>query len=239
MMKQTIKKCIHSLGWNISRFTEADRNRLEWLKKMDIRTILDIGANRGQFACSIHEVLPGATLHSFEPLNDCFLELQARTHHIEGMKYYNCALGEEEKTVFINRNEFSPSSSFLLPTDDMRRIFPYTAKTQREEVRQCSLDGILENTLLERNVLIKIDVQGYEQAVIAGGRKTIGEAAAIIVETSIAGLYEGQPLFEDIFLVLRELGFSYSGNLEQMRSPKDGSILEVDAIFINNGITLK
>jgi hypothetical protein len=38
-------------------------------------TILDIGANVGQFALAAALHFPGATIHSFEPLPDTFSEL--------------------------------------------------------------------------------------------------------------------------------------------------------------------
>jgi hypothetical protein len=56
-----------------------------------------------------------------------------------------------------------------------------------------------------------MDVQGFEDRVIAGGLRTLERASVLWVETSFVELYEGQPLFADIHDRLRDLGFEYRG----------------------------
>jgi len=55
---------------------------------------------------------------------------------------------------------------------------------------------------------------------------------ALIVETSFTKLYEGQPLFDDIYKTLKESGFDYGGNWDQLTDSCDGRILQADAIFL-------
>ena len=59
----------------------------------------------------------------------------------------------------------------------------------------------------------------------------VARAKIIIIEVSFQPLYEGGPLFGDIYPLLKEHGFTYNGNFEQLLSPKDGRILPADAIF--------
>jgi hypothetical protein len=75
-------------------------------------------------------------------------------------------------------------------------------------------------------------VQGFEDKVIAGGPETIRKAKAIIIEVSFRELYEGQPLFEEIFELLSDKGFKFMGNLYQLLSPIDGAPLQADALFV-------
>jgi hypothetical protein len=51
------------------------------------------------------------------------------------------------------------------------------------------------------------------------------------IEVSFQPLCEGGPLFDDVYRLLREQGFRYNGNVEQLFSPKNGRILQADAIF--------
>jgi hypothetical protein len=74
-------------------------------------------------------------------------------------------------------------------------------------------------------------VQGYEAKVIAGGEDVVACAKIIIVEVSFQRLYEGGPLFDDIYRILKDRGFNYAGNFEQLYSPKNGRVLQADAIF--------
>ena len=80
-------------------------------------------------------------------------------------------------------------------------------------------------------MLIKIDVQGFEDKVIAGGRNIIRRATILILETSFQPLYIGQPLFEDIYDSLKQ-DFRYMGSLSQSQSQIDGSALYEDSIFV-------
>jgi hypothetical protein len=87
---------------------------------------------------------------------------------------------------------------------------------------------------IQGNVLVKLDVQGYEDKVIEGGKCLLQRAKILIVETSIVPLYEGQPLFRHIFTMLDRQQFTYHGALSQLTSPIDGSVLQADAIFMRD-----
>jgi len=85
---------------------------------------------------------------------------------------------------------------------------------------------------MEENLIIKIDVQGFESKVITGGTKIIRQAEILIIETSFQPLYIGQPLFNDIYDFLKE-DFRYMGSLGESRTNRiDGSPLFEDSIFV-------
>ena len=87
-----------------------------------------------------------------------------------------------------------------------------------------------EHIPLTPDILIKIDVQGYEDRVIKGGAKTFTQATACILEVSIEHLYENQPSFGDLLIMLGDLGFDYAGNLFQSYTA-DGDVIQFDAVF--------
>lgn len=207
-------------------------NKFIWLENKNIRTILDIGANIGQFSTVIHKVLPNAAIYAFEPLKDCYEELLNNMRDVPNFKAFNFALGEEDSEAEIYRNKYSHSSSLLHMADLHKQAFPCTKNITREEIIVKRLDGIVDTLLLENDLLIKIDVQGYEDKVILGGYKVISKARMLIVETSFQVLYYEQPLFATIFDMLRKMDFAYCGNLDQIRNPIDGSVLQADSIFM-------
>ena len=112
--------------------------------------------------------------------------------------------------------------------------YPWTAGNEPVRVRVETLDGIAATLGLVDPILLKIDVQGYEDQVLAGGRTTCGRAAAIIVEVSFETLYEGQPLFDDIYRVLTGMGLVFKGTLEQAAERKTGRNLYADAISLRS-----
>jgi FkbM family methyltransferase len=203
----------------------------EWLRGMNIRTILDIGANTGQFASQVNRLLPDATLYSFEPLEDCYNELLKKMEHVPKFNAFNFALGDKNGQAQIYKNAYTPSSS-LLPMEELhKRAFSFATHTTAQNINVKRLDDILDELDVIKNIMVKIDVQGFEDRVILGGKSLISVASILIVETSFRPLYKGQVLFGPLYDMLRQLGFEYMGSEEPLRNPNDGSILQCDSIF--------
>lgn len=216
----------------LKQIAEAEQRRTLWLRNMKIETILDIGANTGQFAKSMHELFPKATLYSFEPLKDCYEELLVQFKNVPHFQAFNVALGDETGIVEMHRSEYSPSSS-LLSMNELHKIsFPYTKKEILQKVDLVCLDDMISCLKLRQPMLVKLDVQGYEDKVISGGKTVLAQADIVITELSVEQLYDGQPLFEEIYKIMTSMGFQYRGNYHQLCSPDDGRVLQVDGIFI-------
>jgi FkbM family methyltransferase len=211
-----------------------------WLTDAGIKTVIDIGANVGQFAKLIHEVLPYAMIYSFEPLEDCYEELNQNMRKVKNFRAFNVAIGNMDGELEFHRSEFSPSSSVLPMTCLHKQNYPFTARNSIIKVKSVRLDYIARELNIIPNLLVKIDVQGFEDKVISGGWLTIRRAKILVLETSFQQLYVGQPLFEDIYESLK-MDFQYIGSLGSPRVNRtDGSPLFEDSIFINrtiNGIS--
>lgn len=202
-----------------------------WLLNYNFNTIIDVGANEGQFAMKMRKFFPDATIISFEPIPEVFDKLKANFADDKKFIPYCCGLGDESRDASFFLNENSASSSLLKMTGHTSH-FDNAVKEKEIKVKIARLDDILKNTHLVSPVLVKLDVQGYEGQVIAGGAKTLAATDMVISEVSFVNLYEDQKLFDDIYRILLQLGFKYKGNYEQLYSPMDNSILQADAIFI-------
>lgn len=230
-IKTLTKTLFRRCGLDIRRVKRTEYN-YGWLVKRNIATVLDIGANTGQFAMIIHKILPHATILSFEPIEECYQKLIKNMADVPKFHAFNFGLGDSDDEMEMHINDFTPSSS-LLPMADLHiRAYPYTAKTHGEKVRIRQLDIVARELSLDDNLLVKIDVQGYEDKVIRGGQSVISQAKVLIVETTFETLYDGQLLWKDIFDLLSNMGFSYMGNIHQMKSPLDDCVLQADSIFI-------
>lgn len=231
LVKTMIQNSLRLFGVQLQRIPTGQKQQQQWLVDMQIKTVLDIGANTGQFAQSICEILPDAMIYSFEPLPDCYEELVRSFADKPQFKAFNVALGNETGSIKMNRNEFSLSSSLLPLAELHKQNFPFARKEVIQEVNIARLDDFADNLELREPILIKLDVQGFEGSVIDGGIGVIKQASMILIELSIEELYEGQLLFDDIYQKLKDLGFQYRGNYTQANSPIDGRILYVDGIF--------
>jgi FkbM family methyltransferase len=234
-MLKKVKKLTKSLfrlcGLDIRRVDPTENNYV-WLAKHNISAVLDIGANTGQFAQMIHKILPHAAIFSFEPIEGCYNHLVKNMINVPNFHAFNYALGDTDTNMQMHVKDYTPSSS-LLPMADLHvQAFPYTANEHIEEVKIRRLDEVAQELDFAGNLLVKIDVQGYEDRVIRGGQNVISQAKVLIVETTFERLYDGQLLWKDIFDLLSNMGFRYMGNFSQMKSPLDGSILQADSIFL-------
>lgn len=213
--------------------------RLLGISQLPIQTIIDIGANEGQFARQMKRLFPRARIHAFEPLPIPFAKLShwAKTD-LQKIAVYNLALGENQDKISINSHlYFQPSSSILPTTELCENTFPMVKKQEKIIISQSTLDQEMANIDPQTMgmILIKLDVQGYEDRVIRGGQKIFAQATACIVEISLDLLYEKQAQFRDIFYLLDPLGYYYAGNLDQVLG-RDGHVRYLNALFLKHPI---
>jgi len=226
-----VKKILRGFGYDIRRYHSLYDTVL---KHHDIRTILDIGANDGYWATDIRALLPEAQIYAFEPLRDCFEKLGSKFKNDKNFKSFNFALGDTDGTTEIERSSFHPSSSILTMAQLHKDLYPKSAKITHEQIEIKRLDSITDLEI-DLGLLVKMDVQGFEDKVISGGRSVLSKADVIIIETSFVTLYENQPLFGDIHDTLRGLGFSYKGNCGEHFSKKTGERIYEDSVFVRQG----
>jgi FkbM family methyltransferase len=219
-----------SLGIDVETYA---RFRRPWLTQAGIQSVIDVGANIGQFARMIHDALPAAKIYAFEPLPDCFESLVRQMAGVSTFKAYNVALGSTEGTHTFHRNPFSLSSSFRVMTDLHHRNFPQTAGgdvSMAIPIR--TLDSFASELDLPDKLLIKLDVQGYEDEVLRGGAGLIPRAHVVIVEASFQPLYEAQASFHELYARLTGWGFEFKGFVDHLYSSVDGGPLQGDGLFV-------
>ncbi|HMG68106.1 MAG TPA: FkbM family methyltransferase [Chitinophagaceae bacterium] len=208
----------------------------QWLGKLGIKTILNIGSNEGQFALQLRKHIQRARIYAFEPLPKPLEQLSSNFANDLNFQAFPYALGEEEGVVKMYLNEYSPSSSLLKMDDNHKKHFEFAKNEFEVEVTIKKLDSVAKQIEISRPLLITIDVQGFEIDVIKGGLNTIRSADIIITEVSYTRLYEHQPFFDDVYTLLISLGFAFVGNFEQLISPISGAVLQADAIFMKKNL---
>lgn len=243
LFKKFVKELFSLMGFKITRtgtgilsgrrkFALLEKNRFKWIQDMNIKTVIDIGAHTGQSALQFHELFPASKIYSFEPLHDCFMQMNGRLKNVPNFKSFNLALGDKEGKLEIHRSEWSQSSSLRKMGNLHKKAFPFSSGESVQTVDVSTLDKVVQELDLEDNILLKIDVQGYEDKVIMGSQDTLKRVKVVIVETSFRELYEDQPLFSDVYELLCKQGFVYSGSWSESNNPLDGAPLQQDSIFI-------
>jgi len=234
-LKGLVRKTFNLIGLDVVRISKSPMYSFLGLKNLPIRTIIDVGANTGQFAKMISGIFPEAHIYSFEPLPEPFKQLKEWADQQNGrVTVFSVALGDEEGEVkMFSHVEHSPSSSFLKNTKICETLYPFAQKQVSVPVKVTTLDKWIKSISSPPapEILIKLDVQGYEDRVIRGGTETFRKAKACILEVCLDQLYENQATFKDILFLLDGLGYHYVGNYNQTYAD-DGHVIFIDAVFM-------
>lgn len=150
--------------------------------------ICDVGANNGDFALAFQAAYPGARLHLFEPLT-------RHLDHLRDLKeagsfewtIHPYALGPRKEELEIEIPDgFEDASSLLGFSQDYLRQNPRSAKTRRETCAVRPLDELIAGEKMDCRIdLLKIDVEGFEFAVLEGATDTLRRVRNIVVEVSL------------------------------------------------------
>jgi FkbM family methyltransferase len=195
------------------------------------KTVIDVGANVGQFAVACKKIFLGATVHSFEPLPDCVVKLKQNLATFRGVRVYPIALGERSGEVVFHVNSHSHSSSILALGERHRRVFPNAREIRAIKVPLSTLDFEMEAIPLVGPVMLKLDVQGYEAQVLEGAAKTLRKVDYVLLETSFRPMYEGERTFMEIARAMEERGFEFLRPIAWLIDPRNGEVLQTDALF--------
>ena len=237
MITNAVRKTVRSLGFDVIR-SKANTNET-WLslRKTPFQCVIDVGANNGEFAGLAVQAFPMAEIHCFEPQPKVFEELKAFASKIgrERVHCYLLGLGDCRGELEFNLHpDHTTSSSFLSTTEITRSYCPAVTRVLKQTVNIEMLDNVLPDSALDRKpVLLKLDVQGFEDRVLRGAKKTLERIDAAMIEVGFAQLYNGQAKFIDIVTILDAAGLSYAGNMNQIYH-HDGSVLWTDCIFVRN-----
>jgi hypothetical protein len=113
-----------------------------------------------------------------------------------------------------------------------KNAFPWSADNESMNVSVDRLDNYITELDISPEVLLKIDVQGYELEVLRGATEVLKLTKCVIVETSFKTLYRGQASFSQVYDTLSVAGFDYAGAMGQLTTPQDGAIVQADCLFV-------
>ena len=215
------------------KFSLTSYEMLSALVAQGIRpaTIIDVGANVGQFAVASAKLLPHSRIYAFEPVADCVRKLRHNTQELPQVKVIAMALGDHTGDQQIHINSHSHSSSLLPLADGHRHAFPEATEAGSESISVGTLDGIAEQLQLKSPCLLKLDVQGYEARVLAGGRNFLQQVDLVVLEASFRPMYQGETLFPELMEIMKEFGFLFSRPIGWLADPGNDEILQMDALF--------
>jgi FkbM family methyltransferase len=193
------------------------------------RTLVDVGANRGQLSLAWRSVVPNGRILAFEPLRraaDDFRRLFAGDPQVQ---LFTHAVGTTAGTVSMNVARHADSSSLLPITGQQTALYPGTELSHQETVAVRPLADVLRPERLRGPVLLKVDVQGFEMEVLRSCGDQLDRIDHVYCECSFRTLYGGQPLAHEVVTYLASRGFALAGVYNVYH---DGSAVAVQADFL-------
>jgi FkbM family methyltransferase len=170
-------------GRHIAKYGHHESLLTQWmsdyLSHSSQGIFVDVGANLGWHVAHAAQKEAVETVVAFEPdpFNAWLLDRNLSLNRVGKAVVSNCAVGAQCGVVTLHRYKSSNYGRHSVLTDygNESRSVPVTDLDS-------ALDGI---GLADRRVLIlKIDVEGYEPAVIAGAKQTLARTDVVILEYS-------------------------------------------------------
>lgn len=195
-----------------------------------VATVVDVGANRGQFALAARYCFPAARIVSFEPLAGP-AALWRKVFSGDGRaELIEAAVGPESGEAQIHLSARDDSSSLLPITARQNALFPGTAEAGTETIRVVRLADALPAADIEAPALLKLDVQGFELQALAGCEAALDRFDWVYVECSFVELYAGQSFAGEVIAWLRERGLRLAG-VYNMAYDGEGRAVQADFLF--------
>lgn len=206
------------------------------LSAYEIDCVLDVGANRGQFAGFLRERCAWKGLiHSFEPVHSTFIELDLAMGDDPAWRGSEMALGSKSGTTRIHHFPDSPWLDSVLPPSEYgrRRLGGLDSRSDEEVVALERLDAVIDTSVPSsaRAILLKVDAQGSDLEVLRGAQGCLRRISAVLLELSAIAVYEGLPPLGTSIQEVMTLGFDPVGFFPVSRDP-DLRVVEFDSLFV-------
>lgn len=188
------------------------------IKNSEVKTVLDIGANIGNFTILSHKLFPKAKIFSFEPIPFTFSILEKNIGKQKNIKIFNKAVGEKTGSQLMSFDEDSSGLSRF--------------SNKGTEVKVTSLDDFIKEEKISTIDLLKIDTETFESYVLKGATKSLAKTKFICIEITL----ESNPNYtiSSLFSLLKGEGYDFQiVSFRNASGTSEGEISWMDALLIN------
>jgi FkbM family methyltransferase len=204
-------------------------------REMGVGTILDVGANTGQFAQEVFGAGWDGTIVSFEPIGEPHARLAENARSRPAwIVPPPVAIGASEAVTQINVSENIVSSSLLPVGAASTEVLGETQYVRTETIRVRRLDDAADPAW-PSPYAIKADTQGFELEVMKGAPETLRRTRVLMLEMSLARLYEGGARLGELYGFVEDAGFRCIALTEGFADYDRNEVLQVDGIFVRDG----
>ena len=236
-LKTLVNGFLRIFNLQLSFYKKPIKRYSRIINNFNIDIVFDVGANDGEFGSIVLDEGFKGTMISFEPVSIAHEKLKLKAKNYKNwIVHQRVALGNETGTTTINIAGNNAASSSILEMGSTHiKSAPYSQYISSEEVNIIKLDSIFNDYVAPGNeVMVKIDVQGYEEHVLLGASNILNKVRVIKLECSLKSLYDGDKTYDFYFDWLIDKGYRLFDVDPGHIDGNTGQLLQFDAIFVKD-----
>ena len=183
--------------WMLKNLTPWDKENVEkviyFIKKYN-GSFIDCGCNFGAYSIPIAKKFENQNIYAFDASKKAIhnLEKNIDLNKIKNITYFNIGIGDKNTEGYFNEDVIG------LKNDGS---FRFTQNKNNEKVNIYKLDDIFKNEKisLKENIIIKLDIEGFDFLALRGLSETIKKSKVIIFIEISKMLLENSENFSNEF----------------------------------------
>lgn len=201
-------------------------------------TILDVGAHFGNVTAQLLNIWPKATVYCIDPEPQSLARLHERYDQNPQVHIIPKALGDKVGKATFHVCGQNTEMSSLLPRGRVGRRYYRHEVRKKIKVPVTTLDELIRKEGIGMIHLMKVDVQGGETAVFAGGASTLTQQHVRLIysEVLFVDYYKGAAMFHQLCAQLAEFGYSLFDIYNLERSWINRQLKYGDAMWVSEAV---
>jgi FkbM family methyltransferase len=241
-MKDIVQRLFRLAGFRVTRWRPSSRYQamdetLSLLRSLGYspKLVIDAGAGVGDWTRLCRAVFPDAEYHLIEPQAGCVADLRRSSLELRSGRIHPVALAEPG----VKRVRMAGGGADGKCTGN-HVVAPDSAEADAVDVDAATLDELLADRVRpDDRVLLKLDLEGREVDALRGASQLLEAVEVVIAEVQFFEIgRNGLPIFADVLLFLRQMGFEVFDFACLSQRPRDMRLRMGDVVFVRRGTPL-
>lgn len=238
MNLQFIREALKRFGVIISRSNYYSRDDLRLLRFLEIHqidTVLDVGANCGDYAKTLIEGGFKGRVYSFEALPEmhAILVKRARNYCEQWIIAPCCAISDSVGIAKFNITSSNACSSLLNPISQIQGLTDVLQVVETVSVPTRTITDLCDELgIKSERMFLKLDIQGAEASALIGAMPMLERCLGLVVELSLLELYSDQALAREIHGWISDRGYDIWDIIPAWRDPASGRLGQIDVTYL-------